>query len=238
MTLGSMLWMSIPGWVVVSRRRIAAAASSSSACRAGAARTPATSRKRQRKRHKAAALNIGNPSALFPAVAGTTPATPGPTASVGFLLELLGDARGFAGQIAQVVQLRLAHVAATLQGDAFDLVAVRLEGTLNTNAVGDLAHGEGRTQTAVALADDHAFEGLQTLTVAFLDAYLYHDGIAGAEFRHIGLHLCLFDFLDDLVAAAHVVLLRSTNRELFVLELPVPEHRLPGKQASIKSTSK
>src|SRR5690606_21332054 len=238
MTLGSMLWMSMPGWVVVSRRRIAAAASSSSACRAGAVRTPATSRKRQRKRHKAAALNIGNPSALFPAVAGTAPATPGPTgrtASVGFLLEFLGDARGLAGQVAQVVQLGLAHVAATLQRDAFDLVAVRLEGTLNTHTVGDLAYGEGRTQTTVALADDNAFEGLQTLAVAFLDAYLYHDGVAGAEFRHVGLHLCLFDFLDDLVAAAHVVLLRSTNRELVVRELPVPEQRLPGKLPPIKS---
>src|SRR5690606_6068953 len=122
-------------------------------------------------------------------------ATPGPTgrtASVGFLLELLGDARSFAGQIAQVVQLRLAHVAATLQRDAFDLVTVRLEGTLNAHAVGDLAHGEGRTQTAVALADIHTLEGMQTLADAFLDAYLYHDGIAGAEFRQVCLPLCLF----------------------------------------------
>jgi hypothetical protein len=71
--------------------------------------------------------------------------------------------------------------------------------------VGDLAHSEGGTKAAAAFADDDTFKGLEALTVTFLDLDLYHDRVTGAEFGQIRFHLRLFDFLDDLVAAAHCV---------------------------------
>src|SRR5690606_12265449 len=121
--------------------------------------------------------------------------------------QLFLDARRLAGQLAQVVQLGLAHVTATLDGDAVDQRGVGLEGTLDAHTAGDLAHGEGAVQAAVALADHHAFVGLQTGTVAFLHTYLNDHGVAGGEGRDLFAHLFSFDLLNDLVG--HAVLLRQ-----------------------------
>src|SRR5690554_7468773 len=86
-------------------------------------------------------------------------------------VELFLDTSGLAGQGAQVVQLGLAHVTTALDSDAVNHRGVGLEGTLDAYTAGDLAHGESGVQTTVTLTDNHAFEGLQTLTVAFLHFY-------------------------------------------------------------------
>src|SRR5687768_5885117 len=54
-------------------------------------------------------------------------------------LDLLFDARGFTGQIAQIVQLGATHIAAALYSDRTERRAVSLEDTLHTFAVGNLA---------------------------------------------------------------------------------------------------
>src|SRR5690606_37685628 len=91
------------------------------------------------------------------------------------------DAGCLAGQGAQVVQLGLAHVAATLDGDAVNHRRESLEGTLDADTAGDLADGESGVQAAVTLADNHAFEGLQTLTIAFLHFNLDDDSVTRCE---------------------------------------------------------
>src|SRR5690554_8174537 len=87
-------------------------------------------------------------------------------------VELFLDTSGLAGQGAQVVQLGLAHGTTALDSDAVNHRGIGLEGTLDAYTAGDLAHGESRVQTTVTLTDNHAFEGLQTLTIAFFHFYL------------------------------------------------------------------
>src|SRR5690606_13060636 len=81
--------------------------------------------------------------------------------------------------------------------------------TLNADAVGNLAHSERRVQTAVALGDADAFEGLQTLAVAFLDLDLNDHGVTGAELGQILLHLFSVKLRNNLVGA-HGALLSFT----------------------------
>src|SRR5690554_1037168 len=113
-------------------------------------------------------------------------------------VELLLDTSGLAGQGAQVVQLGLANVTATLDGDAVNHRGVGLEGTLDADTAGDLAHGESGVQTTVTLTDNHAFEGLQTLTVAFLHFYLDDDSVTRRERRDFTVHLLGFELGNDI----------------------------------------
>src|SRR6478609_7043563 len=62
--------------------------------------------------------------------------------------DLLFDARGLAGQIAEVVQLGATHAAAALHFDFADGRAVGLEHALHALAVRDLAHGERGIEAA------------------------------------------------------------------------------------------
>src|SRR5262249_18473742 len=102
-------------------------------------------------------------------------------AAGGSTLDLFFDAGGLARQIAQVVQLGAAHVAAALHLDVLDRGTVQLEHAFHALAVTDLAHGDRGVEAAVAARDDHAFIGLGTLAVAFLHLHVHHDGVAGAE---------------------------------------------------------
>src|SRR5690606_21759683 len=90
-----------------------------------------------------------------------TAGPPCPGANRENLAQLFLDAGSLPGQFAQVVQLGLAHITTALDLNAVNQRAVSLEGTLNTHSVRDLAHGESRVQTTVALADDHDFKRLQ-----------------------------------------------------------------------------
>src|ERR1700733_10280632 len=129
-------------------------------------------------------------------------------------LDLFLDARGLAGQVAQVVELGAAHAAAALDGDVADGRAVGLEHALHTLAVRDLAHGEGGVQPAIAPGDHHTLVGLHALAVAFDHLHLHHHGVAGPELRHLARHALLVDFLDYL---AHV---RSPRSSLGRLTAP------------------
>src|SRR5690606_33430529 len=88
------------------------------------------------------------------------------------LVELLFDTSSFTGQVAQVVQFGAANITTTLQFYTVDQRRVSLEYTLNTFAVGDLANGESRVQTAVTLGNHDAFESLQTLFTTFFNTNL------------------------------------------------------------------
>src|SRR5882762_10429326 len=91
----------------------------------------------------------------------------------------LADARRLAGAIAQVVELRAAHVALALHLDRRDERRIGLEGALDALARGDLAHDERGVQAAVPLGDHHALEGLRALALALDDVDIDDHGVAG-----------------------------------------------------------
>src|SRR5690606_17107860 len=120
--------------------------------------------------------------------------------SGGLVVQLFLDTRGLARTLAQVVELGATDVTAALHFDAGHQRRVGLERTLDTFARRDLADDECGVETAVALGDDNAFEGLEPLASAFLDLHLDDHGVAGTEFgdglafRDAG-HLFLFELL-------------------------------------------
>ena len=66
----------------------------------------------------------------------------------------------------------------------FDLInarAVQRERALHANAARELAHGEVGDEALLAFADDHAFEDLDSLLVAFDDLCVDADGISAAK---------------------------------------------------------
>src|SRR6056297_1793291 len=111
--------------------------------------------------------------------------------------ELLLDASCLAFEITKVEQLGATDLAATLDHDRVDDRAESLENTLYAGTVRDLANGEGGIDTAVLLGDNHAFECLDTLAIAFSDPDVDHDGIAGGKIRNVALNLLVTQFFDD-----------------------------------------
>src|SRR6202021_4266338 len=74
--------------------------------------------------------------------------------------DFLVDARSFAGQITQVVQLGTPNRAAALHADFADRGAESLEHALHSLAVRNLAHRERRIEAAVLLGEDATLVGL------------------------------------------------------------------------------
>src|SRR5262249_53017287 len=99
--------------------------------------------------------------------------------------EVFLDARLLAFEAAQVIELRAAHLAVTLDDDRVDRRAVRLEHALDARAVRDLAHRECRVEARVLARDHDAFVRLHALAVAFLDLDVDDDRVARAELRHL-----------------------------------------------------
>ena len=66
-----------------------------------------------------------------------------------------------------------------------DLGAVQRERTLDTNAKGDLADGEGLASTGTAHADNVALKDLDALAIAFLNAVVHLDVVADANLRNV-----------------------------------------------------
>ena len=91
------------------------------------------------------------------------------------------DLSSLAGTTTQIEQLGAADLALADNGDLLNEGAVDGEDTLNADTVGNAANGKGLCNAAVLLSNNGAFESLDTLTLAFLDANINADGIANVE---------------------------------------------------------
>src|SRR5699024_11027267 len=121
--------------------------------------------------------------------------------SLGGGLPLLADAGGLADAVAQVVQLRAADVTAGGHLDLLDGGGVHREGALHADTEGDLADGEGLTDTGTVDADDHALEDLDTAAVALDDLDVHLHGVTGAEAGDVVPHGLLVDLVETLHGA-------------------------------------
>ena len=63
------------------------------------------------------------------------------------------------------------------------------ENLLAADTVGNTANGDGLADTAVLTGDDGAFEHLDTLTGAFLDAHMNTNSVADLSFGQLFLHV-------------------------------------------------
>src|SRR6185437_6558556 len=115
---------------------------------------------------------------------------------------LLANARGFAAQTTEVVQLGAAHAPGAQNFDFVDHARVDRENAFHALAEGDLAHGEGVARAAVIAGDADAFEGLDALLVPLLDLHVHAYRVAGVEGRQRRTRL-LFDKLLDGWLQAH-----------------------------------
>src|SRR5574341_348195 len=97
----------------------------------------------------------------------------------------LAQAGGLALEIAQVEQAGAAHARGTHHLHLVDDLGVQGEDALHALSEAHLAHGEA-AMGAAAAGDDGAFEGLQALFLAFLDAHVHADGVARGELRQVG----------------------------------------------------
>lgn len=107
------------------------------------------------------------------------------------------DAGGFPFETAEVVELGAADFALDGDFDFCEARAVDGEDAFDTDAVGDLANGEGFAKASAAASDDDAFEHLNALFVAFLNFDVHANGVAGAEVGEVRAELAAFDFLDE-----------------------------------------
>jgi len=108
-------------------------------------------------------------------------------------LDLFFDPRRSTRQFTQVVELGLPHVTTTLHFNFSHLGAVRLERSFYAHTVGDLANRKGGVEATIALANHHAFKGLQTLAVTFTNPYLHDNRVAGRKFWGVLTELLVFE---------------------------------------------
>src|SRR5690606_20114395 len=127
------------------------------------------------------------------------------------VVALLLDAGLLAREVAQVVQLRAAHIAA---GDDLDLVdgrGVHGEHALHADAEGDLADAEGLAHAVALTADDVALEDLDTGAVALDDLHVHLDVVAGAEGGHVLAQRGLVELIELLHVLSPGLRLRSAS---------------------------
>src|SRR5699024_8041726 len=135
------------------------------------------------------------------------------------VLALLPDAGLLAGEVAQVVQLRAADVAA---GDDLDLVdgrGVHGEHALDADAEGHLADAEGLAHAVALATDDVALEDLDTGAVALDDLHVHLDVVAGAECGDVLAQGRLVELVELLHVLSPALRLRSDG---VVLGAPRP----------------
>ena len=98
-----------------------------------------------------------------------------------FVDTLLLDTRGFTLTLTEVEQFGATNAAYLVHFNAFDIGREQRETALYTYVVAHFANGE-RLRAAGTLAfDHHAFEGLDTLFVSFLDLIVYGHTVACFE---------------------------------------------------------
>src|SRR5205807_9651823 len=102
----------------------------------------------------------------------------------------------FAAQTAQVIELRAAYFGRAHDIDFINDARTLREDALHALAETDLAHGEAGLRPARA-RNDHAFERLQALFVAFFDPHLNTNSIARNKIRKVSALRLGKKFFDD-----------------------------------------
>lgn len=100
-------------------------------------------------------------------------------------LDFALNARSFTFEATEVVELGATDAALLNHFELGDFRRRFEENTLDAHAVGVLANREGAAAAAVGLRDHDAFEGLNTLFLAFFDADVDANGVARAVFRKV-----------------------------------------------------
>ncbi len=118
---------------------------------------------------------------------------------LGARVAALAHTRALADPVAQVVELRAAHVAARGQLDALDLRRVHREHALDADAEGLLAHRERLARTVALALDDDALEDLHAAARALDHLEVDLHAVAGREVGNAA-QLRALDGCDD---AAH-----------------------------------
>ena len=103
----------------------------------------------------------------------------------------------FTGKIAKIIQLGATDFTVLDNVYSRDARRMKREGTLDTYAERNAAHGKRLADRTVFLGDDDALESLNTLAVAFFDLDRYAHGIAHVKRGNVRLHIFFFDFGDD-----------------------------------------
>ena len=124
---------------------------------------------------------LGDPESAKHSLARRPPLRPLLHATSRLLAVDFFQARSFAFEAAQIVELGAADFRGAQQLHLVDHLGIEREDTLHAVAEADLAHGEAGLRPPAA-RDHHAFERLQAFLVAFLDLDVHPDGIARHEF--------------------------------------------------------
>src|SRR5687768_6126868 len=140
------------------------------------------------------------PTSSMPAMSGPFPARSSRSSGLQRAMQLLRraaglwhlhlrlallDARGLAGEVAEIIELRAAHLAAAHDDDVAEHRAVEWEDALDADTVRDLAHGERLADAAAALGDAHALERLEPLLLPFAHAHVHPEGVTRPEWRDV-----------------------------------------------------
>src|SRR4029078_5962345 len=89
------------------------------------------------------------------------------------VMRAFGDARRLAAQVAQVIELGAAHLAAADELDRIDHRGEHGKHALDALAIRNLPHGEALVQAMAGAADAYSLLGLDAGAVAFLDLDVY-----------------------------------------------------------------
>src|SRR3954463_12169614 len=96
-------------------------------------------------------------------------------------MRALGDTRRLAAQVAQIIQLGAAHLAAAHELDRVDHRRVQREHALHAFAIRNLADREALVDPAARTADADALVSLNTGALAFDNLDVDDDGVARFE---------------------------------------------------------
>src|ERR1017187_6369451 len=106
-------------------------------------------------------------------------------------LSALFQTGSFALQGAQIVELGAAHTARANHIDVIHHLGVYREDTLHALAETDLADSDDLAHAHAVAGNQHAFESLQALFLAFLYLDVHLDGVAWAKLGELFLPLVL-----------------------------------------------
>src|SRR6185369_43665 len=98
-------------------------------------------------------------------------------------------------QGAQIVQFGAAYAPCADHVDVIHHLGVHREDTLHALAETDLADGDALTHAHTVAGNQHAFESLEALFVAFLDLYVHLNRVTGAKFGEFFFPFVLGDKL-------------------------------------------